>query len=89
MIFLLVATFLNVAPDILFVASFGMGVGGVAFATVIAQMVSAVLCLMKLKKLNDSFELSWPMLKLTSEHSLNVVRLGLPSELPQAIFLLP
>lgn len=86
LIFLLVATFLNVALDILFVASFGMGVGGVALATVIAQMVSAVLCLMKLKKLNDSFELSWPMLKLTSEHSLNVVRLGLPSGVTQAIF---
>ena len=86
LIFLFVATFLNVALDILFVASFGMGVGGVALATVIAQMVSAVLCLMKLKKLNDSFELSWPMLKLTSEHSLNVVRLGLPSGVTQAIF---
>lgn len=86
LVFLLVATFLNIVLDILFVAYFGMGVGGVALATVIAQVVSAILCFLKLKKMDESFDLNWSMLKLTKEHSLNVVRLGLPSGITQAIF---
>ena len=41
--YLLVSTLLNIALDILFVAGLGMGVNGVALATVIAQTVSAAL----------------------------------------------
>ena len=40
--YLLVATVLNIILDVWFVAGLGMEVGGVALATVIAQMVSAV-----------------------------------------------
>lgn len=58
LVFLLVATFLNIVLDILFVAYFGMGVGGVALATVIAQVVSAILCFLKLKKMDESFDLN-------------------------------
>ena len=51
LVYLLVATVLNIILDVWFVAGLGMEVGGVALATVIAQMVSAVLCLMKLRKM--------------------------------------
>ena len=44
LIYLLVATVLNIGLDLLFVAVFDMGVAGVALATVIAQFVSAALC---------------------------------------------
>lgn len=42
--FLIIATILNVVLDLLFVVKFDMGVNGVAWATVIAQGVSALLC---------------------------------------------
>lgn len=86
LVFLLVATILNVILDILFVARFGMGVPGVALATVLAQAVSAVLCLLKLLRMKEHFELHWPMLKLNRELSWTVIKLGLPSGLTQAIF---
>lgn len=86
LVFLLIATILNVVLDIIFVAKFGMGVPGVALATVIAQAVSAVLCLLKLLRMQEHFELKWPMLKLNRELSWTIIRLGLPSGLTQAIF---
>lgn len=42
--FLMVASMVNVTLDLLFVAGFQMGVVGAALATVIAQVVSALLC---------------------------------------------
>ncbi|MCR5142797.1 MAG: MATE family efflux transporter [Ruminococcus sp.] len=45
LIFLGVSTVLNVGLDLLFVMVFGMGVGGAAFATVLAQGVSAASCI--------------------------------------------
>ncbi|MBS4202368.1 MATE family efflux transporter [Bacillus sp. FJAT-49732] len=43
--FLILSSVLNVLLDLLFVLSFGMGVGGVAVATVISQVVSALICI--------------------------------------------
>lgn len=42
--FLIISTLINVGLDLLFVKNMGMGVEGVAYATLIAQFVSAVLC---------------------------------------------
>lgn len=86
LVFLLISTALNVGLDILFVARFGMGVPGVALATVLAQGISAIFCLFKLLKMKDSFDLNWSILKLNKKHSLNLIRLGLPSGLTQAVF---
>ena len=46
LIFLLVATIGNIFLDILFVSRFKMGVAGAAWATIIAQFASAVLCVL-------------------------------------------
>ena len=45
LIFLIVASVLNVGLDLLFVIVFGMGVNGAALATIIAQGISAVSCI--------------------------------------------
>ena len=42
--FLLFSTILNVGLDLLFILSFGWGVAGAAFATVLAQLISTVAC---------------------------------------------
>lgn len=57
-----------------------------ALATVIAQGISAVLCLLKLLNMKESFDLNWSVLKLNKEHSISVIKLGLPSGLTQAVF---
>lgn len=86
LVFLLISTVLNVVLDIWFVAGLNMGVPGVAVATVIAQTVSAVLCVIKLKKMNDVFDFNLNMMKLKKEYALQLLRLGLPTGLTQAIF---
>ena len=46
LVFLLISSVLNVALDLLFIAGLGMGVQGAAVATVLAQGVSVVLCVL-------------------------------------------
>lgn len=86
LLYLIVSTVLNIGLDIWFVASFQMGVAGVALATVIAQTVSSVLCLLRLLRMKDIFELHVKDLIPAREQTVNMVRLGLPSGFTQAIF---
>jgi len=86
LLYLLVATVLNIGLDLLFVAQFHMGVAGVALATVIAQGVSAWLCLRKLMNMKETFDLTKEELKMSKQHLSQIVRLGLPSGATQAIF---
>lgn len=48
--FLVLTSLLNVGLDLLFVLSFGWGVMGVAMATILSQMISAVLCFLYMRK---------------------------------------
>lgn len=86
LVYLLVATVLNIILDLLFVAKFGMGVSGVALATVIAQFISALLCFRRLTQLTDIFDLKLEYMKLKKLYANGIVNLGLPSGLTQAIF---
>lgn len=86
LVYLLVATALNIILDLLFVARLGMGVNGAALATVIAQAVSAALCFWRLTKLTEIFDLRLEYLRPNKSISSNIIRLGLPSGLTQAIF---
>lgn len=86
LVYLLVATIVNIVLDILFVASFHMGVAGVALATAIAQALSAILCFLKLLRMSDIFDMKKKYLKLHKKYAMMTIRLGLPSGLTQAIF---
>ena len=86
LLYLLVATVLNIVLDVWFVAGLNMAVAGVALATAIAQGVSAILCLRKLSRMTDIFDLKLRYLIPDKRHSLMVIQLGLPSGLTQAIF---
>ena len=39
--------------DLVFVANFGMGIAGVAWATIIAQAVSGALCVIRILRMRD------------------------------------
>ncbi len=85
LVYLLVSTVVNIILDLLFVAKMNMGVNGVALATVIAQMISALLCLLRLMRLNELFDLKACYLKLQRKHTMKIIQLGLPSGITQAI----
>ena len=74
--FLLLAAFLNVVLDLVFVANFNMGVPGVALATILSQAISAVFCFMKLMKMGEHFDMNKSTLKLRKEVAMRII--GLP-----------
>lgn len=86
LLYLLVAAGLNIVLDLLFVAKFNMGVSGVAWATIISQAVSAVLCFLKLKRMTEHFDMKKEYLKPVKKYAGKIINLGVPSGLTQAIF---
>lgn len=85
LVYLLVSTVLNIILDLLFVVKLGMGVNGVALATVIAQFISALLCLLRLMKMKEYFDMHKTHLRIQKKYSGMIIRLGLPSGITQAI----
>ncbi len=86
LIYLLIATVINIVLDIYFVANLHMGVPGVALATVIAQITSSVLCMVKLARMQEFFDFKLAFMRPKAQFVRTLVRLGLPSGLTQAIF---
>ena len=83
LIFLLVAAVLNVILDLWFVRS--IGVAGVALATVMSQGISAIFCYIKLAKMSDSFDLGLKTMKLIPSVAGQILKIGIPSGVTQAI----
>ena len=85
--YLIISSVINVVLDIVFITVFDMGVGGAALATIISQIVSAVLCFMHLIKLPayplkvQQIRFDLPMLKL-------VIQNGLPAGIQNSIIAL-
>ncbi len=86
LIYLLIATVINIILDLVFVAKCELGVGGVALATVIAQAISSVLCIIKLSRMRGYFDFGFKFMALKKEYVKILVKLGLPSGMTQAIF---
>lgn len=85
MLFLMVTCILNVVLDLLFVAVLHMGVAGAALATVLSQMISAVLpIVVLLRQKEDRLELR----KLRIERSLlgRILHIGIPAGLQFVTF---
>lgn len=85
LIYLIVASVTNIVLDVLFVAQFKMGVAGVALATVIAQAISSFLCIWKLARMRDLFDMKWSYMRLSKHHTKSIIKLGVPSGVTQAI----
>lgn len=86
LVFLLVACGLNIVLDLYFVAELGWGVAGVAWATVIAQVISSVLCVFRMLRMKNIMTVDKQALKLNKELVWRLTKLGLPSGLTQAVF---
>ncbi len=86
LIFLLVACGLNIVLDVLFVAGFNMGVDGAAWATIISQAISGVLCMIRLLRMKDILVITPKMLIPQKNLLFQLIRLGVPSGVTQAIF---
>lgn len=86
LVFLIVSAVMNIILDIVFVANLRMGVHGVALATILSQAVSAVLCLVRLAHMKDTITLNRKSLTPNVKMGSQVLKLGLPSGITQAVF---
>jgi len=85
LLFLLLSAALNIILDLVFVAVFGMGVPGVALATIMAQGISAVFCFVKLMRMKEHFDLDRSSIKLDKRVAGRIISIGVPSGITQAI----
>lgn len=84
--FLIIACILNIILDIIFVASFKLGVNGVGYATVISQIVSAVLVINSLIKSEFEYKLSLNSLKVDKEILKKILLIGIPAGIQSSMF---
>ena len=83
--YLVICAIINTVLDLVFVLVFDMGVAGVAWATVIAQMVSAILVLRELFTTSNCVKLSLRSMKINIPMLGKIVKVGLPSALQMAL----
>ncbi|MDO5330646.1 MAG: MATE family efflux transporter [Bacillota bacterium] len=87
---LTVAGLTNVAFDCLFVFAFKMSVAGVAYATIMAQALSAIIVIIVLFKSKSSYvNIHLKELKIDKETMFDIIRIGLPAGLQRFFFSLP
>lgn len=84
-IMLIVCAVLNTLLDLVFVLGFGMGVEGVALATIIAQAVSALMVVVLLLRVDSAVKIDVHRFKFSSSILSSIVRIGLPTALRMAL----
>lgn len=83
--FLIVASIVNVILDLVFVLAFDWGVIGVAAATVLAQLLSAVWCICHAYRTNTYFKLKRQNFKIRTIIVKKSLRLGVPVALQNSL----
>lgn len=84
--FLMAAGVMNVLGDLLFVCVLGMGVAGVALATVLSQCVSATLTVLCLTGSDGMCHLDIRRLRFYPERFAQIMKIGLPAGMQSVIF---
>ena len=86
LIFLLISGVINVVFNLYFVISLKMDVAGVAWATVISQVVSATFIIGCLILEKGDIHLSLKSLRIDKDSLLRIVRIGVPAGLQGTLF---
>ena len=84
--FLFASGVVNVCLNLFFVIVLGMGVEGVAWATVLSEHISAFLVLRSLMGAQGALKLELPALKIHRDKLRRIVKIGLPAGMQGAIF---
>ena len=83
---LIVCCLANVVLDLLFVVVFHWGVFGVAFATILSQLISAVLLMIRLMGTQEAYRVELRKIRFHKDILKNVVRIGLPAGLQSVMY---
>lgn len=83
--FLIFSACTNTVLDIVFVAGFHMGIAGAAWATVIAQCLSALLILLTLSRASGAYRIVWKKLRMDWTILRQIIRIGFPAAIQMMI----
>ncbi len=86
LIFLSISGVVNVVLNVILVCFVHLDVAGVAIASAVSQVLSAVLVLRCLMQKENSCRLSFKMLRLYKRETLDMIRIGIPAGLQGTIF---
>lgn len=84
--YLIICCFVNIGLDFLFVAVFHMGVAGAGLATILSQLLSAVLVIGTLMRTKDMYRLEWKKVRIDRIMLRRIIRIGLPAGLESAMY---
>lgn len=83
--FLIISSILNIILDIVFITNFSMGIAGAAYATIISQGVSAVLCAIFIVKKLPILKLKKKHWKIRKDYVQTQLKIGVPMALQFSI----
>ncbi|MDD6074239.1 MAG: MATE family efflux transporter [Clostridium sp.] len=83
--FLVFSSLLNIALDLAFIVALHTGVAGAAYATVISQAISGILCLIYMRKKFDILKMEREETHLTGRHAVILCKMGIPMGLQYSI----
>ena len=83
---LIITCVLNIILDLLFVVAFGMGVIGVAVATVTSQVISALIVTVMLLKTREIYVLKINQIRFDRRMLFSVLRIGIPAGLESVMY---
>ena len=86
LIALTVASGVNIVLNLIFVLEFDFGVAGVAFATVLANIVSALILFRELLRSDGIIKLNLNALQVDKSELKEIVRIGLPAGVQGMVF---
>ncbi len=85
LMFLILTSLLNIVLDLAFVLGLKAGIAGVAYATIISQLVSAVLTLRLLTTTNEIYKLTWRDLRIELPVLRRIFAVGLPAGIQSVV----
>ena len=84
--FLIASCGTNIVLDLLFVVALRMGVAGAALATILSQLLSAILVLVVMMKTRDMYRFEPRLLRLDGEILKRIVQIGFPAGLQSVMY---
>ena len=85
LMFLIMTSIVNTILDLVFVIGFKLGIAGVAFATIISQMISAILILFLLTTTQDIYKFTWSDIGIDPGILKMIFAVGLPAGVQSVI----
>ena len=85
LLYLAIASFTNIVLDLLFIPVLKMGIAGAAIATDISQVLSAVLCMLYLIRVDESYKVALRKIRIYKEVAVRIIQVGVPTAIQNTV----